>query len=93
MYPYANPSIITKGLSFIKSIKWGSLLDGTGKALGVINQAIPIIYQVKPILGNAKTFMKIAHTIVDTNTTESKKETSSDVSSSNSHNSPIFFVD
>ena len=33
MYPYANPSILAKGLSFIKSIKWGSLLDGTGKVI------------------------------------------------------------
>ena len=63
MYPYANPSTITKTLSFLKSIQWGSILDGTGKTLGVINQAIPIIYQVKPLLGNAKTLLKIANTM------------------------------
>ena len=59
MYPYTNPNLITQGLSILKNIKWGTLLDGTSKTLGVINQAIPIIYQVKPIIGNMKTISKI----------------------------------
>ncbi len=92
MYPYPNPSIITKGLSLLKSIKWSSILDGTGKTLGVINQAIPIIYQIKPILGNAKTFMKIASTINSDDKVVEKEEPIID-SSSKTHNSPIFYID
>ena len=75
MYPYNNPSLITKGLSILKNLKWGTVLDGTQKTLGVINQAIPIFYQVKPIVNNAKTLFKVAN-IMNTpeeKTTQNKK--------------------
>ena len=61
MYP--NPYMMTsatkagllsKGLSSLKTVNWGSLLEGTQKTLGVINQAIPVVYQIKPIINNAK---------------------------------------
>lgn len=86
--PYASPNIIRQGLQFLKSIQWGSILEGTGKTLGVINQAIPIIYQVKPLLGNAKTLLKIANGIQEepvADSRQSKKE-------ENSNNSPIFYI-
>ena len=72
MYPYSNPNILLKGINFLKNIKWGTILDGTGKTLGVINQAIPIVYQIKPILGNAKTLFKIANSINKPDTIEEK---------------------
>ena len=63
MYPgYYNPYTIPKSISlfsWLKRIKWSSLLDGTQKTLGVINQAIPIVNQVKPIMQNAKTMFRI----------------------------------
>ena len=80
MYQYPNPSLFTKGLNILKSIKWGTILDGTGKTLGVINQAIPIVYQVKPLFTNAKTLLNIAHEI----NKEEPKETN--------NNSPIFYI-
>ena len=85
MYPYTNPSILTKGLSALKNIKWATLLDGTQKTLGVINQAIPIVYQVKPIVNNAKTLFKIANVIKEPQKEEkiTKKETNT---------SPIFYI-
>lgn len=88
MYPYQNPSILAKGLSFFKTIKWGPLLDGTSKTLGVINQAIPVVYQVKPIINNAKTMFKIAN-IMNEPKKETKKETTT-VTQTN--NSPIFYI-
>lgn len=89
MYPYPNPSIFSKGISLIKNIKWGTILDGTGKTLGVINQAIPIVYQVKPILNNAKTLFKIANVI----TTPDNATQKSTVNTKNlNNNSPIFYV-
>ena len=42
MYPYTNPNFITKVLNAMKGIKWTSLLEGTQKTLGVVNQAIPV---------------------------------------------------
>ena len=59
MYPYGNPGLFARGLRLTRGINWGSLLDGTQKTLGVINQAIPIVYQVKPIINNAKTMLRI----------------------------------
>ena len=59
-YPYLRPNLISRSISLIRGIKWGELLDNTGKTLGVINQAIPIINQVKPIINNTKTLFKIA---------------------------------
>ena len=90
MYPYTNPSIITKGLSLLKGIKWGTILDGTQKTLGVINQAIPIVYQVKPIINNAKTMLNIAK-IVNSPTEDSNNITSNKETKQN-NNSPIFYI-
>ena len=92
MYPYSNPSIISKGLSFLKAFKWGEFIDGTQKTLNVINQAIPIVYQVKPIVSNAKTLFKIADIIKSPseNTTNNNEEDTN--TSNNSNNSPIFYI-
>ena len=86
MYPYTNPSIITKGLSALKNIKWATILDGTQKTLGVINQAIPIVYQVKPIVNNAKTLFKIANVMKEPQN-EEKKEIKKETNTS-----PIFYI-
>ena len=85
MYPYQNPSAIAKTLSFLKNIKWSSLLDGTQKTLGVINQAIPVVYQVKPIINNAKTMFNIAKVMNTKDETPKKEDTKT-------NNSPIFYI-
>lgn len=79
MYPGQNISI----LSLLKNVKWGSLLDGASKTLGVINQAIPVVYQVKPIIDNAKTMFKVA-SIMNEPIEEKKEE--------KTNNSPIFYI-
>jgi len=79
MYPSQTTSI----LSLLKSIKWSSILDGTSKTLGVINQAIPVVYQVKPIIDNAKTMFKVAN-IINTEEPIKKEE--------KTNNSPIFYI-
>ncbi len=88
-YSYTNPSIISRSLQFLKTIKWSSLLDGTGKTLGVINQAIPIVYQVKPLLGNAKTLFKIANGIQEP---ETNSNTTTKEEVKREKNSPIFYI-
>ena len=90
MYPYQNPSTITKALSLLKNIKWGTLLDGTQKTLGVINQAIPIVYQVKPIINNAKTMFNIAKIMNSPN--DNTYNTIQTGTTENSNNSPIFYI-
>lgn len=86
-YPYLRPSLLSRGISLAKGIKWGDLLDGTQKTLGVINQAIPIIYQVKPIMNNAKTLFKIADSFKNIDL-DNKNESSE----KNYENKPIFYI-
>lgn len=83
MNPYSNLNILSRSLSLLKNIKWGTILDGTQKTLGVVNQAIPIIYQVKPMINNAKTLFKIANVINEDPQPEEIKENNS---------SPIFYL-
>ena len=90
MYPYSNPSILSKSISLLKNVKWSSLLDGTSKTLGVINQAIPVFYQIKPIIGNAKTLFKIANTINSNDDEKNiKKQEEKEIIS---NTSPIFYI-
>lgn len=93
--PYAGGSFFSKGLGAIKTINWSSLLDGTQKTLGVINQAIPIFYQVKPIISNARTMFRIADVVKNDNFNDNSNNTNnlSDTSvSTSSNNSPIFYI-
>lgn len=89
MYSYSNPNMIKQGLSFLKNVKWSTLLDGTQKTLGVINQAIPIVYQVKPMVTNAKTLFKIVNSV--NNTPNQNIEETKQVDT-NHNNSPIFYI-
>lgn len=82
-------------------IKWGSLLSGTQKVLGVANQAIPVIKQISPVMKNAKTMFKVMNEFkkVDTQT-ETNKTNRTDINSeqklqtSNFKNQdgPTFFI-
>ena len=47
---------------------FNNFLTSTGKTLNVINQAIPIFYQVKPIFNNAKTMLRVAGAIRNSDT-------------------------
>lgn len=87
MYPYPyKPGL----LEMLKGIKWGGILDGTQKTLGVINQAIPIVYQVKPMVSNMRSVFKIANMINEpnnnTNTTNSVPTTPKQT------NNPVFYL-
>ena len=67
-YPYTMPYLSSsmpvtaaktglKGL--LSSIKWGSIVDGTQKTLGIVNQAIPLVKQARPVINNAKTMFRV----------------------------------
>ncbi|MEG2322395.1 MAG: hypothetical protein RSB71_02785 [Bacilli bacterium] len=66
-YPYFNAlpymaAPATKVGLFSKllgGLKWSSIISGTQKTLGIVNQAIPLIKQAKPVLNNAKTMFKV----------------------------------
>ena len=93
-------SLLTKGISAIKSINWSTLLDGTQKTLGVINQAIPVVYQIKPIVSNAKTIFRIADSLKSDDTPTQnivQPEQSTPIPTptptpTQTNNSPIFYI-
>ena len=92
MYPYIKPSLFAKGLETLKSLKFGTILDGTQKTLGVINQAIPVIYQVKPIINNTKTLFKIANVMNSKTTSNNNVNNTVNKSINKTNTSPIFYI-
>jgi len=92
--PYMMSSIpkaglLSRSLSALKTVKWSSLLEGTQKTLGVINQAIPVVYQIKPIFSNAKAIFKIAGAMKDD---EIKQPISKTKTPPSPTTSPIFYI-
>lgn len=81
-----------------------SLISGTQKTLGLVNQAIPIVKQVAPVMKNAKTMFRVMNEFkkVDTPTNKvSKNDASADDVNVNekvstesvlSNGGPIFFA-
>ncbi len=67
MYNNYNPYMINRGrINFQKpKINWKGFLNGTQKALNIVNQAIPLIYQIRPIYNNAKTIFRVMGSIKD----------------------------
>ena len=93
MYSYSNPSFIKNSISFLKSISWGSFLDGTSKTLGVFNQTIPLVYQVKPLFNNVKTLFKISNIMnSDSSSAFEDKPIQNEKKETMSNNSPIFYL-
>lgn len=64
----AGGSLFSKlgaGLSGIKSINWGGLINNTSKTLGIINQTIPLVKQVGPMVNNMKSMLRVASLFKD----------------------------
>ncbi len=82
----------------------GTIINGTQKTLGIVNQAIPLIKQVTPVMKNAKTMFRVMNEFkkVDTPSTSKKNTVSNtnatttgeteDASQTNYSNGPTFFV-
>jgi len=77
-YFFSVPSLYqTNGLqSLFSKINISSILNGTGKALNLINQAIPIIKEAAPMMKNAKTMFKVMNEFkkIDTPVKNTQKE-------------------
>ena len=106
--PYTTLTPITRGggiRSLLGGIKWSSILNGTQKTLGIVNQAIPIIKQAGPVINNAKTMFRVMSefkkidSLPQTNIVNENKQTeqsANDINKSSekanyNQNGPIFF--
>ncbi|MDD2435268.1 MAG: VrrA/YqfQ family protein [Bacilli bacterium] len=76
MNPYMMPAMGNRGLfsNLFKGINWSSIINGTQKTLGIVNQTIPLVRQVTPLLKNTKTMFKVMNEFkkVDTPTINNK---------------------
>lgn len=86
--------------NFFRGINFSSILSGTQKTLGIVNQAIPLVKQAKPMLNNAKTMFKVMNEFkkVDTPTvqenisnTSTVKEMATETVNNNVNNGITFF--
>jgi len=105
-YPYMGAATQSTGGIFSKlfgkGINWSSILSGTQKTLGIVNQAIPLVKQAAPVMKNAKTMFKIMNEFKKVDTPPSQntsnnyanKEVSEEtiIQSSTSNNGPTFFI-
>lgn len=93
MTPTLKPSLF--GAIRNSGITFGSIINGTQKTLGLINQAIPIVKQVKPVFKNAKTMFKVMNEFKKSdsnnivNETKNNENVSEEVTESNG---PTFFI-
>lgn len=111
-YPYFNgipymaaTSSAKTGIfkSLFGGLNLSSIINGTQKALGIVNQAIPLIKQAKPVLNNAKTMFKVmnefkkAETPISNDITvsnqnkEAIQQTIETKTPSYQNNGPVFF--
>lgn len=60
-YSYTPTVSTSKGLlsGLFSGGKLSSIINGTQKTLGIVNQAIPLVQQLSPIMKNAKTMFKV----------------------------------
>lgn len=103
--PYTTFTPIAHGglRSLLGGIKWSSILSGTQKTLGIVNQAIPIIKQAGPVINNAKTMFRVmnefkkvdSQPIANNNnnkTEQNKNNVNKNVNNNITHqNGPVFF--
>lgn len=87
---------VSNGLTFTK------VIGGISKTLSIANQVIPLYREAKPMINNAKTILSVLKgvnssrpasnkTVIDTNTSAQKKDTSIDTRRVNT-NTPVFFL-
>ena len=77
-------SKLVKSFGGLKGINFSSILSGTQKTLGIVNQTIPLVKQATPIVKNAKTMFKVMNEFkrVDTpvkNKTNTNKQVNNNV--------------
>ena len=83
--PYMSSGVRTGLFSrlFRNGFSFSSLLSGTQRTLGFINQAIPAIRNVSPIIKNAKTMFKVMN---EFKKTDSNKKINTPVRSNQKNN-------
>lgn len=56
---FSAPKVGLFSRLFGGNVTFGTILNGTQRALNFANQAIPLVKQVRPMIGNARTMLKV----------------------------------
>lgn len=85
--------------NLLGKINISSILNGTGRALNLINQAIPIIKEAAPMMKNAKTMFKVMNEFkkIDTPSNNNQKdyikeEPKEEINKKINYGGPTFFA-
>lgn len=98
-YPYFNglpymtaAPVARTGLfgNLFRGINFSSILSGTQKTLGIVNQAIPLVKQAKPILNNAKTMFHVMNEFKKVDTPAASPSPSADAQATMENASPSY---
>lgn len=77
-------------------LNFSSILNGTGKALNLINQALPLIKEATPMMKNAKTMFKVMSEFKKIDTKQNKdekiKQSKTENSQTLNYGGPTFFA-
>ena len=94
----ARPGLFGLLARSFRGFNLGSIINGTQRTLGLVNQAIPVIRQISPVMKNARTMFKVMNEFKKTDTPTpvsptSKTTTNVDETSSTVQTSgPTFFA-
>lgn len=78
-YSYTPTVSASRGLlgGLFGSGRLSSIISGTQKTLGLVNQTIPLVKQMKPVINNAKTMFKVMNEFKKVGTTNKPEITKS----------------
>ncbi len=94
-YSVARPGLFSILTNSFRNFNLGSLISGTQRTLGLVNQAIPVIKQITPVMKNAKTMFKVMNEFKKTDAPSTPPKNMPDTSVSESTNidaGPTFFA-
>lgn len=101
----ARPGLFGLLRGSVRGINLSSIINGTQRTLGLVNQAIPVIKQITPVMRNAKTMFKVMNEFKKVDSPTSTTNNSANNSANNvaeiasapetnniSNSGPTFFV-
>ena len=88
-YQAARPGLFGLLTRSFRGFNLSSLINGTQRTLGLVNQAIPVIKQMSPVVKNAKTMFRVMNEFkkADTPVKTVSKEVSNEI-----NEGPTFFA-
>jgi hypothetical protein len=101
---FSNPFLYTmptatRTAGLLSRINFGSIINGTSRALNLVNQSIPLFKSMSPMMRNAKTMFKVMNefkktdiSVYDNDSIDTITKTDETSNYNYSTNTPTFFA-